>query len=124
MVATPQKYRNPRQGYYTDLGVDTTPIGAIVYNLKSGQNTFDHSYINDLSRHDRLNEVGGNAYLGGVDDPAYTHEGYLYCDGEEHYIKDYPGLYEIIGNKYGGLASIGVDITNSGQIKTYTTNAA
>ena len=30
MVATPQKYRNPRQGYYTDLGVDTTPIGAIV----------------------------------------------------------------------------------------------
>ena len=124
MVATPQKYRNPRQGYYTDLGVDTTPIGAIVYNLKSGQNTFDHSYINDLSRHDRLNEVGGNAYLGGVDDPAYTHEGYLYCNGEEHYIKDYPGLYEIIGNKYGGLASIGVDITNSGQIKTFTTNAA
>ena len=124
MVATPQKYRNPRQGYYTDLGVDTTPVGAIVYNLKSGQNTLDHSYINDLSRHDRLNEVAGNAYLGGVDDPAYTHEGYLYCNGVEHYIKDYPGLYEIIGNKYGGLASIGVDITNSGQIKTFTTNAA
>mgnify|MGYP001210052921 CR=1 FL=1 len=124
MVATPQKYRNPRQGYYTDLGVDTTPVGAIVYNLKSGQNTFDHSYINDLSRHDRLSEVTGTAYLGGVDDPAYTHEGYLYCNGVEHYIKDYPGLYEIIGNKYGGLASIGVDITNSGQIKTFTTNAA
>ena len=79
MVATPQKYRNPRQGYYTDLGVDTTPIGAIVYNLKSGQNTFDHSYINDLSRHDRLNEVGGNAYLGGVDQPAKTQYKYLYC---------------------------------------------
>ena len=63
MVATPQKYRNPRQGYYTDLGVDTTPVGAIVYNLKSGQNTFDHSFTNDLSRHDRLSEVAGNAYI-------------------------------------------------------------
>ena len=124
MVATPQKYRNPRQGYYTDLGVDTTPVGAIVYNLKAGQNTFDHSYINDVSRHDRLSEVTGTAYIGGVDDPAYTHEGYLYCNGDVHNIGDYPGLFQIIGNKYGGTASIGVDITNTGQVKTFTTNAA
>ena len=121
MVATPQKYRNPRQGFYTDLYVDTTPVGAIVNNLKAGQNSFDHNYINANTNSHKHTETAGNAYVGG-DDPAYTHEGYLYCNGDEHYITDYPGLFEIIGNKYGGTASVGLDITYEGQIKTFTHN--
>ena len=121
MVATPQKYRNPRQGFYTDLYVDTTPVGAIVNNLKSGQNSFDHKYINASTNNHRHTETLGDAYITG-DDPAYTHEGYLYCNGEEHYIADYPALFEVIGNKYGGTASVGLDVTFEGQIDTFTHN--
>ena len=60
-----------------------------------------------------MSETTGNAYLNG-DDPAYTHEGYLYCDGSEYEISDYPMLFSVIGNTYGGRASTGIDITNPG----------
>ena len=123
MVATPQTYRNPRQGFYTDLYVDTTPVGSIVNNLKAGQNSFDHQYINASSSPYRHTETAGNKYSIN-DDPAYTHEGYLYCNGEEHYIRDYPALFQVIGNEYGGIASVGIDVTFEGMIKTFTTNAA
>ena len=122
MVATPQKYRNPRQGFYTDLYVDTTPVGSIVNNLKAGQNSFDHNYINASSNPHRHGETIGDAYQLG-DDPAYTHEGYLYCNGDEHYIRDYPALFQIIANDYGGIASTGIDITFEGMVKTFTSNA-
>ena len=122
MVATPQKYRNPRKGFYTDLYVDTTPVGSIVNNLKAGQNSFDHNYINASSNPHRHAETVGDAYQLG-DDPAYTHEGYLYCNGDEHYIRDYPALFQIIGNDYGGSASNGIDITFEGMVKTFTSNA-
>ena len=41
-----QSYRNTRKGFYTDCYQDTTPIGSIVANLKSGANSYDHSFIN------------------------------------------------------------------------------
>ena len=47
MVVSSRPYRNPRTGFYTDLAVDSTPIGTIVPNLKTETNSFDHSYIND-----------------------------------------------------------------------------
>ena len=121
MVATPQTYRNPRQGFYTDLYVDTTPVGAIVNNLKTGQNSYDHKYINASSSPYRHTETLGNHYQT-KDDPAYTHEGYLYCNGDEHYIRDYPQLFSTIGNKYGGIPSVGIDITFGGMVKTITHN--
>ena len=31
------------------------------------------------------------------------YEGWLYCDGSEYDAQDYPLLYEVIENKYGGL---------------------
>ena len=40
-----QTYRNARTGYLTDILTDTTPIGAIVPNLKAGANSYDHSFI-------------------------------------------------------------------------------
>tara|TARA_B100000945_G_scaffold89096_1_gene69365 strand:+ start:3517 stop:7359 length:3843 start_codon:yes stop_codon:yes gene_type:complete len=116
-----QGYRNARKGYLTDLLVDTTPIGSIVTNLKAGQNSYDHSFVKaTASGYPSLTEASGNAYLTG-DDPAYTHEGYLYCDGTEYNIGDYPGLYEIVGTKYGGRSSNGIDVVNGGS--GYTTSS-
>ena len=40
-----QSYRNTRKGFYTDCYQDTTPIGTIVSNLKSGANTYDHELL-------------------------------------------------------------------------------
>jgi len=115
-------YRNARKGYLTDLLTDTTPIGSIVTNLKAGQNSYDHSFVKATAgNYPNLDEAPGNAYVGG-DDPAYTHEGYLYCDGTEYNIGDYPSLYQIVGNKYGGATSNGIDITNGGS--GYTVSSA
>ena len=119
MAVSSQSYRNPRTGFYTDLAVDPTPIGSIVPNLKvdNNANSFDHSFTNKNTEPHRHIEAGGNAYSSTSDldnDPAYTHEGYLYCNGEEYYIKDFPGLYEVIGNEYGGVVSSGIDITAAG----------
>lgn len=109
-----QSYRNSRTGFLTDLLVDTTPIGAIVPNLKSGQNSYDHSYIRyNATAYPALTDTTGNAYQQG-DDPAYTHDGYLYCDGSEYNIADYPALFEVIGNDYGGRSSSGIDVVNAG----------
>lgn len=115
-----QSYRNARQGFLTDMLVDTTPIGSIVPNLKSTANSFDHNYVKsgDIN-YGNLSEKTGNAYITG-DDPAYTHEGYLYCDGSEYQISDYPVLYSIIGNQYGGRSSQGIDLINSGAGYTST----
>ena len=109
-----QGYRNARRGYLTDLLTDTTPIGSIVSNLKAGQNSYDHNFVKaTAAAYPSLTESTGNAYITG-DDPAYTHEGYLYCDGTEYNISDYPGLYEVVGTKYGGRSSNGIDIVTGG----------
>ena len=115
-----QTYKNNRKGFLTDLYVDTTPIGAIVPNLKTISNSYDQSYVKaGAATFPTLSEQGGDAYQSG-DDPAYTHEGYLYCDGKEYDINDFPALYEIIGNQYGGLASNGIDVVTPGS--GYTIN--
>ncbi len=117
-----QGYRNARTGYLTDLLTDTTPIGSIVTNLKAGQNSYDHNFVKATSsNYPNLGEAAGNAYTTG-DDPAYTHEGYLYCDGTEYNISDYPGLFEIVGTKYGGRISNGIDVHAGGS--GYTTSSA
>ena len=114
-------YRNARQGYLTDLLTDTTPIGSIVTNLKSGANSYDHSFVRATAAgYPALSESTGNAYVTG-DDPAYTHDGYLYCDGTIYNISDYPGLFQIVGTKYGGRTSNGIDIVNGGS--GYTTSS-
>ena len=118
-MTSTQLYRNARQGFYTDLTVDTTPVGAIVPNLKTGTNSFDHSFVKfGATTFPNLTETTGNAYQV-ADNPAYTHDGYLYCNGDEYNIGDFPGLFEIVGNKYGGRASSGIDVTNGGS--GYTT---
>ena len=123
-MTSTQLYRNARQGFYTDLTVDTTPVGAIVPNLKTGTNSYDHNFVKfGATTFPGLTETTGNAYSV-KDDPAYTHQGYLYCDGAEYNIGDFPGLFELIGNKYGGRASSGIDITNGGSGYTSNPNVA
>ena len=123
-MTSTQLYRNTRQGFYTDLTVDTTPVGAIVPNLKTGTNSYDHNFVKfGATTFPALTETTGNAYSV-KDDPAYTHQGYLYCDGAEYNIGDFPGLFELIGNKYGGRASSGIDITNGGSGYTSNPNVA
>ena len=118
-MTSSQLYRNARTGFYTDLTVDTTPVGAIVPNLKTGTNSLDHNFVKfGATTFPALTETTGNAYAV-KDNPAYTHEGYLYCNGDEFNIGDFPGLFELIGNKYGGRASSGIDVTNGGS--GYTT---
>ena len=64
------------------------------------------NYLND--KHGRYNPVGSiMPFL--VDDfgengqtPEHAYEHYLYCDGSELNIRDYPLLYQAIGNTYGG----------------------
>ena len=123
-MTSTQLYRNARQGFYTDLTVDTTPVGAIVPNLKTGTNSYDYNFVKfGATTFPGLTETTGNAYSV-KDDPAYTHQGYLYCDGAEYNIGDFPGLFELIGNKYGGRASSGIDITNGGSGYTSNPNVA
>ena len=45
---------------------------------------------------------------------SYNHPGYLYCDGANLNIADFPLLYEVIGNKYGGTDPNSVDLRNYG----------
>ena len=101
MVVSSRPYRNPRTGFYTDLAVDSTPIGTVVPNLKTETNSFDHSYINDNTEPHKHIESSGNHYNNPGDqdnDPAYTHEGYLYCNGSEYYISDF--LQETLACRY------------------------
>ena len=108
-----QSYRNTRKGFYTDCGHDSTPVGSLVLNFKSGANSYDHSFVNKSTNTHKLEDFAGNAYLSG-DDPAYSHDGYLYCDGTEFEIKDFPALFEVIGNHYGGTPSSGIDVVQGG----------
>ena len=52
--------------------------------------------------------------------PEYQFPGYLYCDGAEYNISDFPALYRIIGNEYGGEPRPEISVTNGGS--GYDTN--
>jgi hypothetical protein len=102
-------YRNKRKNYYSDKSTDSFPIGSIIQVFKAKSNTFDNAFIPTDAPVDGttayLNRAG-NANPG--DNPDYQYEGYLYCDGSEYNINDYPVLYSIIGNDYGGTPGTGV----------------
>lgn len=117
MVATPPSYRNNRRNFYQEKGPDTVTIGTVinVFKTKDGSNTYDENFIpttlpvNGVTAYD---VIPGDALP--HQNPEYQYYGYLYCDGSEYDINDYPLLYEQIGNEYGGSASNGVDVTNGG----------
>ena len=110
-------YRNNRRNFYSEKGPDSVSVGTIinVFKTKSGKKSLDSEFI------PTTNPVNGtSAYVIQSGDaqpennPDYQYRGYLYCDGSEYDIKDYPLLYSIIGNEYGGVSSNGITILNQG----------
>ena len=116
MVALNPLYRNTRDLFYSEKQTDSQGIGTIVQVLKSTEGSFDHSFkpavIPNNGGSYAYDEISGDAKP--EENPEYQYPGYIYCDGSEYYIKDYPQLYEAIGNKYGGTASDGVDVLTGG----------
>ena len=73
-------YRNTFANYMSDKTGLHAPVGSIL------------PVFADLN-------LAGN-------DPDYTYPQHLYCDGRELLIRDYPELYSIIKNTYGGAAAV------------------
>jgi len=74
--------------------------------------TYRNSFANYFS-----DKTGNHAPVGSIlpvfadlnlasEEPEYTYPQHLYCDGKELFIRDYPELYSIIKNRYGGSASV------------------
>jgi len=80
------QYRSPYKNFYSDKTGSYMTIGAIVPSLVDSYSTSVSSSITGEG-------VGG-------EDPSYNYKNFLYCDGEKYSIKDYPLLYEKIGNEY------------------------
>ena len=122
MVAINPSYRNTRENYYTDKHPDSQSIGTIVQVLKSTDDSYDHDYIPALLPNSggstKYDEITGDAEP--ENNPEYQYPGFIYCDGAEYNIVDYPALYEAIGNDYGGIASDGIDVISSNQSWTGT----
>jgi len=77
-------YRNTYDNYYSDKGGNHTPVGTILPVF-----------------------VGTDQQTDG-EDPEYTYKDHLYCDGKELLIRDYPALFSIIRNRYGGATGVTV----------------
>ena len=73
-------YRNSYANYYSDKTGNHSPVGTVLPVFAD---------INLASQ-----------------EPEYTYPQHLYCDGKELKIRDYPELYSIIQNRYGGSASV------------------
>ena len=114
-VAINPKYRNTRENYYSAKQPDSQSIGTIVQVLKSTDYSYDHQYVPSLLPNSggstKYDEVTGDAEP--EINPEYQYPGFIYCDGAEYNIIDYPALYEAIGNDYGGIASDGIDVITS-----------
>ena len=74
-------YRSPYANYISDKTGNHAPVGSILPVFAD------------------LNLTAGNS-------PEYTYPQHLYCNGAELNIRDYPELYSIIKNTYGGAAAV------------------
>ena len=80
------QYRNPYANFYTDKTGSYMSIGSIVPVLVDSFST------------DSSNSNTGAGSAG--EDPNFAYRNFMYCDGAQYDIKDYPLLYEKIGNDY------------------------
>ena len=116
-IAPNPAYRNIRKNFYTDKASDTTEIGTIITTMKAVDDVHDNSFIPttptyDFSTGQITREIAGNAQT--ANNPDYQYPGYIYCDGSEYKIEDYPALYKVIGNDYGGTSRPGLELVNGG----------
>ena len=80
------QYRNSNANFYTDKTGSYMSIGSIVPVLVDSFST------------DSSNSNTGAGSAG--EDPNFAYRNFMYCDGAQYDIKDYPLLYEKIGNDY------------------------
>ena len=85
--------------------------------MKAVTNVHDNSKIPtapsyDFSTGQITRETTGNAQT--ATNPEYQYPGYIYCDGSEYKIEDYPALYTIIGSEYGGTPRPGLKLVSGG----------
>ena len=73
-------YRNSFANYFSDKTGNHAPVGSIL------------PVFADLNL--------------ATEEPEYTYPQHLYCDGKTLNIRDYPELYSIIENRYGGSESV------------------
>ena len=110
-IAPNPTYRNTRANFYTDKASDTTEVGTIINTMKAVTNIHDNSFIPTTPSYNFTTgqitrETTGNAQT--ATNPEYQYPGYIYCDGSEYKIEDYPALYKIFGNEYGVTARPGL----------------
>jgi len=107
-------YRNNRKTFYTEKTSDTLSVGTIVQVLKSDQNSFEHNFVPTNVPNNggstKYEVMPGDANV--ENNPEFQYPGYLYCDGTEYNINEYPALFAAIGNLYGGTAATGVTQDN------------
>ena len=91
-------YRNSYSNYYSDKTGNHSPVGSIL-------------------------PVFADVNLA-ANGPEYTYPQHLYCDGSELKIRDYPELYSIIQNTYGGSTAVNITQTNQpgGLRRSYVIN--
>ena len=116
-IAPNPVYRNIRKNFYTDKASDTTEVGTVISTMKSVTDVHDNLLIPttpsyDFSTGQITRETTGNAQT--AINPEYQYPGYIYCDGSEYKIEDYPALYKVIGNDYGGTSRPGLELVNGG----------
>ena len=107
-VSSPPTYRNTRSNFYTDKASDNSPVGSIISTFKAVTDVYDNSYI-PLDPYTVLPGTSNTP-----SNPEHQYPGYLYCDGSEYNIGDFPVLYSIIGNDYGGESRPGINLIDGG----------
>ena len=116
-IAPNPAYRNIRKNFYTDKASDTTEIGTIISTMKAVTDVHDNSFVPTTPSYNFTTgqitrEIAGNAQT--EINPEYQYPGYIYCDGSEYKIEDYPALYTIIGSEYGGTPRPGLKLVSGG----------
>lgn len=109
-VSLNPSYRNNRQTFYTEKASDTLSVGTVIQVLKSDQNSFEHNFVpTNVPNNGGSTKYGVITGDGQVEiNPENQYPGYLYCDGAEYNISDYPALFAAIGNLYGGTPAVGI----------------
>ena len=82
-------YRSKYKNYYSDKTGGYTSVGSILPVIVD-QHT------------DSLNNVTGAPPVQNIE---YNYPGWIYTDGSEYNIKEYPFLYDVIGNRYNSSTS-------------------
>lgn len=82
--------------HYSDWSyADTMPVGSVIAVYVDAASDANDDHIADQS-------VSGNVISLTANRIADNYPGYIYCAGQDIDIADYPLLYNVLGNRFGG----------------------